>query len=179
MSPVKRTPPKTEKSNCDPENAPQIPITPKSQSTSQTFFTPHAQFTQQNQFSPASTQLNNNGKRVAEESAERSINDVYDFLINRFNGLSNEINNMRADNNQFEKRLDGKIDSIKELMCATDQKLVTMDVKIDTNAKRIESNEKAVNYLMQEKLMNRMEISGYTINSGNDKISLKMKRLRF
>jgi hypothetical protein len=170
MVPLNRTPPPLTDNNNN-NTAPQTTLVP--QSTSPILFTPHVPHNQQNLFYSAVTQLNNNGKRAAEETAYRSINDVYDFLINRFNGFSNEIKDMRADNTQFGNRMDEKIDSIKDLMNVTEQKLKTMDAKIDTNEKRIENNEKAMNFMMQEKLMNRMEISGFKSNSGNDKNMLR------
>lgn len=137
------------------------------QNTQRNLFTPQTLHGQQSPLVNPANPL----KRGA-ENKERTINDVYDTLINRFNIISNDIKDLKVNQHQFEERLDAKMDSFNEKMKATDEKLVTINEKIDKNADKVDNHERTLNYLMQEKLSNKMEISGYKCKSTNDKTLL-------
>ncbi|KAL7044290.1 hypothetical protein ACKWTF_001868 [Chironomus riparius] len=162
-----RTPPKMDVDNNE------VFSTPRNQPKPNVMHTPKNLFTFQcNSSETNPVNAPGSAKRGAENKAERSINDLYDTLITKFGTLSNELKEMRNGQCQFENKLDEKMDMLNNKMNMADEKLVAMDQKININEKRIDNGERAVNYLMQEKLMNRMEITGYESNSRNDKNTL-------
>lgn len=165
---MKRTPPNMEGSKND------VFSTPLNQQTSNSIHTPRNLFTfrEQDLSSTVNTPSKVSTKRGPEIKAERSINDLYDIFVTKFGTLSSELKEMRNDHSQFENKLDAKMDMLSNKMNMADEKLASMDKKIDRNEKRIDNGERAMNYLMQEKLMNRMEITGYESKSGKDKNSL-------
>jgi len=103
-------------------------------------------------------------------SHKRRHETTLDDLVRLIEANSEKLDEMKVEiTEKLEESLQ-KIDKKIELVEGKADQGIRMAME---NQKLCANNEKAVNYLMQEKLMNRMEISGHHKNSCNDKNKLK------
>lgn len=112
----------------------------------------------QNSLQTSTMEANQRLKRRAEEELVESSHDMlYDKLMNKFNTLSDEIKSMEA---HVERKIDERFDGLQIFIDKTEKRLENVEVKVDVNATRLEQNTKAINYLNQKELENKIDIIG-------------------
>lgn len=136
-----------------------------------------SQYTQDNQYQQGTPTSSNSqiNKRKPEEEIERSNDEVMNYMKNMNATISNDIkgvknevasitsqiNDLKADlisqlNHKYNE-LNGEISSMK-------RKLEVTDSKTDKNNKIALQNQKLINVMQQEKMINKMEICGTAID---------------
>lgn len=100
-------------------------------------------------------------KRPPDSDIGISNEVLYDKLINRFNVMSNEIKaEINVVKENVEKKIDERFNEMKEFMNKTERRLGALEVKVEINDGRVDQNTKAINYLNQKELQNKIDIMG-------------------
>lgn len=100
-------------------------------------------------------------KRPPDSDIGISNEVLYDKLINRFNVMSNELKTeINAVKENVEKKIDERFNDMKEFMNKTEKRLSAIEVNVEMNDGRINQNTKAINYLNQKELQNKIDIMG-------------------
>jgi hypothetical protein len=114
-----------------------------------------------------------NLKRVGEK-IERSTDDLYDCIMNLGSRLSMEFKSGCASiKEELTTKLDEKFDMLDSDLKAMNVKVKNLEETVNRNEKKLDQQGKMMNRLLQEKLQNKMEISGASLPYMNDKNKLK------
>ncbi|KAL7033493.1 hypothetical protein ACKWTF_007610 [Chironomus riparius] len=95
-------------------------------------------------------------KRHSDELLSTNSN-MFDKLMNRFNALSNDLKSMET---KVEKKLDEKFDGLQSFIDRTEKTMGEIEVKVIAHDIQIDQNTKAINYLNQKELKNKIDIMG-------------------
>lgn len=160
---VKRTPPSTQMSQ-DPD---QLSMTE--------FSTPMVQDDdiEEELLTPKVSMKRINLKRAGEKM-ERSTDDLYDCIINLGTRLSQEFKSECSSiKEELTTKLDEKFGTLNNNIEEINLKVNKLEESVNKHDKKIDQQGKIVNRLFQEKLQNKMEISGASIPHGSDKNKTK------
>ncbi|KAL7045884.1 hypothetical protein ACKWTF_002385 [Chironomus riparius] len=128
-------------------------------------------------------------KRKPEEEADVSNAQVLSYMKNMSQELSTDIKDMKSSMStmttqiedlkaDFLAQIDSKFSELNVEIDCVKQKITDTDLKIITNAKLAEQNQKFINVMQQEKLIKKMEISGTTIEKNMKGEQLKAEVIK-
>jgi len=128
-------------------------------------------------------------KRKPEEELERSNNDLFTYLENMSMELSNELKTVKGSmssvqteiqdmKNDFLTQLNTKFNQINVEMENMNEKISNMNDNVNKNTTLAEQNQRFINAMQQENLINKMEIVGATIDKSKRGDDLKAEVIK-
>lgn len=139
--------------------------------------------------SPFTPTAKNDLKRKADEKIEKcgekqgkiekSNDDLYNIILNLGSQLSNDIKNeCGAIKNELSNKMDEKFERLNKDIDEMKGKIVELDVNVDKQGRRLDQQDKILNRMLQEKLKNKMEISGVSLPYQNDRSKTKDEAIK-
>lgn len=125
-------------------------------------------------------------KRKPDEELERSNNDLFTYMENMSMRLSNELTSSMSTvqseihdmKNDFLTQLNTKFNQINVEMESINEKISNMDEHVTKNTTLAEQNQKFINAIQQENLINKMEIVGAVIDKNKRGDDLKAEVIK-
>lgn len=128
-------------------------------------------------------------KRKPEEELERSNNDIFTYMENMSRELSKELKTVKNSmssvkteiqdmKNDFLLQLNTKFDQVNAEMENINGKIANMNENVTKNTSLAEQNQRFINVMQQENLINKMEIVGAVIDKNKRGDDLKAEVIK-
>lgn len=137
-------------------------------------------------FSTPMTHNESQNKRKPEEPIHRTYDDLYNLIMNMNQKLTFEMkamkeemanvkNGMKDMNNDFTAILETKFQKINTDLGTMNDKLESVENKVNENIDQTSLNKYAIKALQQDKLLNKIDINGANIPDDKNGMELKME----